>query len=154
MAQCIFARGPQRFGDEAGEIRPQRKDAISDYYVRKEEVAMISTNYFHAIDGRIRIHIPEIKGSVVKAREAEARLMGFGGIANVIANPITGNVLINYDPRRISQGDVFQTLRCSGYLRQGENTPSSVQINTSAHPNWGEAIARLALESLVLALTG
>ncbi len=115
---------------------------------------MISTNYFHAIDGRIRIHIPEVKGSGVKARETEARLMEYEGIINVFANPITGNVLINYDPRRISQGDVFQKLHCSRYLRQGEPAVSRVQTNTSVQSNWGETIARLALESLLLTLTG
>ena len=37
---------------------------------------MISTNYFHAIDGRMRIHIAELKGAGAKARETVARLTG------------------------------------------------------------------------------
>jgi len=115
---------------------------------------MISTNYFHAIDGRIRIHIPEVKWSGVKAREIAAKLMEYEGILYVSANPTTGNVLINYDPDRMSQGDVFQKLRDSGYLREGELTASSMQTITSAHSVLGDTITRVAVEALFLALTG
>src|SRR5208337_1273894 len=115
---------------------------------------MISTNYFHAIDGRIRIHIPEVKWSGVKAREIAEKLMEYEGILYVSANPTTGNVLINYDPGRMSWGDVFQKLRDSGYLREGKLSGWSVQTKTSDHSDWGGAIARVALESLFFALTG
>ncbi len=115
---------------------------------------MISTNYFHAIDGRIRIRIPETKGSGVRAKEIAAKLMEYEGILYVSANPVTGNVLINYDPDRMSQCEVFEKLRDSGYLREGELTASSVQTNASARSNWGETVARFALESLFIALTG
>ena len=151
----FFARGPQRCGNEDAKLDAPRgrRDAISDY-TKEGGIAMISTNYFHAIDGRIRIHISEVKGAAVKAREAEAKLMGYVGIISVSANPTSGNVLINYDSHRISQGDVFQDLWTLGYLREGKLTASSVQTNTSAHSNWGETITRFALEALFLALTG
>jgi len=115
---------------------------------------MISTNYLHAIDGRIRIHISEVKGSWVKAREAAARLMKYEGIVNVNANPTTGNVLINYDSRRISQCDVFQDLRDLGYLKAGRLTAPSLPIKRSDHSEWGDTIARFALEALFLVITG
>jgi hypothetical protein len=38
---------------------------------------MIRTAYFHAIPGRMRIHIREAKGSPAKAREIENKLMGY-----------------------------------------------------------------------------
>jgi hypothetical protein len=151
----FFARGPQRYGNEDAKLDAPRgrRDAISDY-TKEGGIAMISTNYFHAIDGRIRIHISEVKGAAVKAREAEAKLMGYVGIISVSANPTSGNVLISYDSRRISQGDVFQDLWDLGYLREGKLTASSVQIKRSDHPEWGETIARFALEALFLPLTG
>ena len=114
---------------------------------------MISTSYFHATDGRIRIHIADVKRSGEKARQAAAKLMGYQGIVNVNANPITGNVLINYDPDRISQGDVFQALLDSGYLREEKLNASSMQRMRPGHSQWGETIARFALETLFLALT-
>ncbi len=115
---------------------------------------MISTNYFHAIDGRIRIHISEVKGSGVKAREAAAKILERAGILNVNANPTTGNVLINYDSHRISQGDVFKDLLNLGYLKAGKLTAPGMQTNSSARSQWSDMIARFALEALFLALTG
>ena len=115
---------------------------------------MISTNYFHAIDGRIRIHIAEVKGDGVKARDTVARLTALEGIMNVSANPTTGNVLINYDPGRISQGDVFQTLWDLGYLRKGKLTPLNGQTNRPVHSVLGDTVTRVAIEALFFALTG
>jgi len=115
---------------------------------------MISKDYFHAIDGRIRIHVSEVKGSVVKAREAAAKLMEYPGIVDVNANPTTGNVLIYYDPHRISYGDVLRDLRISGYLRETGLPGPGAQTGKSGGSQWSDAITRFALEALFLALTG
>ena len=115
---------------------------------------MISTNYFHAIDGRIRIHIAELKGAGSKASETVARLTALEGILNVTANPTTGNVLIHYDPGRMSQGDVFQALWDLGYLRKGKLTPLNGQTNRSGHSVLGDTVTRVAIEALFFALTG
>ncbi len=115
---------------------------------------MISTNYFHAIDGRIRIHIEEMKGSWEKARETAAKLTELEGILNVSANPTTGNVLINYDPRRMSQGDVLQALWGLGYLRKGKLTVLNEQTRRSGRSELGDTVTRIALEALFFALTG
>lgn len=114
---------------------------------------MISTAYFHAIDGRIRIHVPEVKKSGVTARQTTARLMGFDGIVNVNANPVTGNVLINYDTGRISEGEVFQVLRDSGYLTKDEISARNTREKKQGRSELGDTIARLALEALFYALT-
>ncbi len=115
---------------------------------------MISTNYFHALDGRIRVHIAEVKGAGAKARETVARLTALEGILNVRANPTTGNVLINYDPGRMSLGDVFQALWDLGYLRKGKLTPLNGQTNRSGHSVLGDTVTRVAIEALFFALTG
>ncbi len=115
---------------------------------------MISTNYFHAIDGRMRIHIAELKGAGAKASETVARLTGLEGILNVTANPTTGNVLIHYDPARMSQGDVFQALWDLGYLRKGKLAPLNSQTNRSGHSVLGDTVTRVAIEALFFALTG
>ena len=115
---------------------------------------MISTNYLHAIDGRIRIHIPEVKGAGAKAREIAAKLTELEGIVNASANPTTGNVLIKYDPGRMSQGDILQALWGLGYLREGKLTVLNAQTKRSGRSELGDTVTRFALEALFFALTG
>ncbi len=78
----------------------------------------VSTDYLHALEGRIRIKVPEIKGSPAKADELEKQVQWHSGIHFIKANPTTGNVLIYYDSQQTAQTNILQTLYELGYLRQ------------------------------------
>jgi hypothetical protein len=52
----------------------------------------------HAVPGRLRIRIPNLKASTRLAAALESELERVEGIRSVEANPVTGNVLIVYDP--------------------------------------------------------
>jgi hypothetical protein len=114
--------------------------------------AMISTNYFHAIDGRIRLGIPGVKGSWAKAQELKDRIINYQGIYDVRPNPTTGNVLITYDPQRISQWDILKSLYELGYLQDGRSIAAGLRALSSDGSDWGGALVRVALEALLAAL--
>jgi hypothetical protein len=151
VAQCIFVIGLQRRGNEDGEIRPQRRGVISDY-TKEGGIAVISTNYFHAIDGRMRLAIPGVKGSWAKAQELKDRITSYQGINDIRPNPTTGNVLIIYDPQRISQYDILKSLHELGYLQGGRSIAAGMQAISADGPDWGSAFVRVALEVLLSAL--
>jgi hypothetical protein len=151
VAQRVFASGLQRCGNEDGEMRPQRNGAISDY-TKEGGIAMISTNYFHAIDGRMRLGIPGVKGSWAKAQELKDRIINYQGINDVRPNPTTGNVLIIYDPQRISQYDILKSLYELGYLQDGRSIAAGLQAISADGPDWGSSLVRVALEALLSAL--
>jgi hypothetical protein len=70
---------------------------------------MVEYKIVHQLPGRIKIHIPLIKGvSVEKLKLLAERLFADfelpDGIKKVRPNPITGNVVIEYDPNKI---DIF-----------------------------------------------
>jgi len=113
---------------------------------------MISTNYFHAIDGRIRLGIPGVKGSWAKAQELKDRIINYQGIYDVRPNPTTGNVLITYDPQRISQWDILKSLYELGYLQDGRSIAAGLRALSSDGSDWGGALVRVALEALLAAL--
>jgi hypothetical protein len=113
---------------------------------------MISTAYFHAIDGRMRLAIPGVKGSWAKAQELKDRIINFQGINDVRPNPTTGNVLITYDPQRISQYDILKWLHESGYLKDGRSCVPGLPARSVESSDWGNAIARLAFEALISAI--
>jgi hypothetical protein len=113
---------------------------------------MITTNYFHAIDGRIRIGIPGVKGSWAKAQELKDRIANYQGIDDVRPNPTAGNVLIIYDPQRISQYDILKSLHELGYLQDYRSIAAGLQTISANGSDWGSAFVRVALETLLTAL--
>ncbi|MGA7578457.1 MAG: hypothetical protein ACLQUW_05870 [Desulfobaccales bacterium] len=50
--------------------------------------AVVST-YVHALEGRLRIKLPEIKRAALKALEVERHLRELAGVESVSANPTT-----------------------------------------------------------------
>jgi copper chaperone CopZ len=52
----------------------------------------------HAIPGRVRLRFPGIKGEPTLAREIERQLAGLTVVRRVEVSPVTGSVLVVYDP--------------------------------------------------------
>ena len=71
---------------------------------------MDGTEYCQILDGRIRIKIPEVKGSHPVADEMERLLANLEGVAHVKANPLTGNVRVLFDSQIIIHYQVFAVI--------------------------------------------
>ena len=130
--------------------------------VHREEITRVhvASPYIHALNGRLRIKVAEVKGSPVKALEVERRLRTVDGVSHVTANPTTGNVLVLYAPERIAQHDVIDALRRLGYLQQGGAVQAAAGGHLRPLDGLGDALAEtlvrttveLALQRLVSAL--
>lgn len=55
----------------------------------------------HVLPGRVRLKLAELKNNPVMAREVKQRLSRNAGISRVAVNPITGSILMHYDPKVI-----------------------------------------------------
>jgi hypothetical protein len=82
-------------------------------------IMMPVIEYVHAIEGRLRIKVPEVKHSPSRARQIEELFQAFEGVLEVRANPITGNVLFLHDPGRIATREILGALIAAGYLGMG-----------------------------------
>jgi Heavy metal associated domain 2 len=71
---------------------------------------MHGTEYWHILDGRIRIKVSEVKGSHALAGEMESQLAKLKGVAHGKANPLTGYVLVLFDSQVISHYQVFAVI--------------------------------------------
>jgi hypothetical protein len=78
----------------------------------------IVSSYVHALEGRLRIKTPEVKGAPHKAREIEGHLALCPGVEEVSANPVTGSVLVLYNPRLICQEEIILACKEIGYLEE------------------------------------
>jgi hypothetical protein len=108
------------------------------------------TDYLHALDGRMRIKITEVKGCPAAAEELTRYLLSSHGIDKVNANPITGNVLIIYNPQQISQEGILTLLKDAGYLKRSARVPASGGEGLVSV--LAKAVMETALQSMVMAL--
>jgi Heavy metal associated domain 2 len=76
-----------------------------------------SASYVHALNGRLRIKIPELKGNPLRAQEIENQCNLMTGMQQVSANPVTGSLLFIYDPHLLKQEEIFAALKEQGYFR-------------------------------------
>jgi copper chaperone CopZ len=101
----------------------------------------------HDIPGRFRVRIPAIKGEQGSAAEIEARLRQVPGVRTVLANPITGSVLVEYQPPATSMRGVLQS---SGLLETAAGEiRSAVPAARHVKPALGERALAAACECLV-----
>jgi len=63
--------------------------------------------YLHAIDGRLRVRLPELRGDRRAAARLRRELRALSGVSTVDANPLTGSVLVEYDADRLSTDEVL-----------------------------------------------
>jgi hypothetical protein len=61
----------------------------------------------HSLPGRVRIHLP----GVSRLQAIEMRLSGIDGVHSVRANDLTGNVLICFDPGKVSERSLLALVR-------------------------------------------
>ena len=115
---------------------------------------MSAPSYVHAIDGRLRIKVPVIKGSPAKAAGIACALEVLAGIQYVKANPTTGNVLILFDPDMLGQEQVIEKLfemNCFAPTK-GRNSILPPRLSGRIAETLVQSALQLALERVILAL--
>ena len=105
--------------------------------------------YLHVLDGRLRIKLPQVKGTPQRALAVEQLLLGLDGVTDVTANPTTGNVLVLFTSAVISQHDIIAALQKTGYLSDDHAAAQSRKSLTSIVM---QSAIELAIERLVLTL--
>lgn len=114
--------------------------------------------YLHSLDGRVRIKIVAVRGAPEQATRLERQLSSVTGVDAITANPVTGNVLIEYDHRVLRERDILQALRRSGWLpempmpRPARNRPVSAPRSGTAGERVLEKVITALLEIVLLRL--
>lgn len=114
------------------------------------------TTYLHAIDGRIRARLPEIRGNRRGAARLRADLRTLSGVTAVTANPLTGSVLVEYDSDALSADAIFDVLNVQPPTNEPKTgallKTESVRSDPSVRDVLAEKLLELAAERLLLAL--
>jgi hypothetical protein len=113
------------------------------------------STYIHALEGRLRIKVAGVKGTPAGASRVEAHLRSVDGILEVIANPMTGNVLVLYDPGTTHQDAIVGALRalgCLPYKSPGTERASEPQLLLRVARVVAQAATEAALQQALTAL--
>jgi hypothetical protein len=95
----------------------------------------------HAIPGRVRLRVPEIRGNQARAREIEQQLAGIGSLRRVEVSPVTGTVLATYDPEETASFLEFGRRFLPGLeLAPSADSPAALQNMDDLTPSAVEGV--------------
>jgi copper chaperone CopZ len=126
------------------------------HLVTPTECNVSGFSYIHVLEGRIRVKIPNLKGTTLgHAREVEKVLCDAKGVHKVKTNHRTGSVLIFFDAKVISQRRVLEKVKKAGNVENLEDAA----ISKASRPTRNhlanfmvQKLTEVALERLILAL--
>lgn len=84
----------------------------SDTIPQAERAALqeLKWNTKSDLPGRLRVHHPLVRTYAIVAQKVELTLVNLDGVSDYKVSSITSNVLIQYDPKRLSRGELLDIL--------------------------------------------
>lgn len=105
------------------------------------------STYVHAIDGRLRVRLPALRGNRRAAAELRRELRALPGVNTVTPNPLTGSVLVEYDSTRLSNDDILDRLGVEPpAATDASATGSLFGDESSAGPKVQDVVAEKVIE--------
>jgi hypothetical protein len=100
----------------------------------------------HHVPGRLRLRSAALKGDASASEQARHQLAQIRGVTSTSANPITGSVLLEYDPGVLSAGRVIDLLAAHGYILR------ATEVKAEAASGWADKLASAAMDWAINAL--
>jgi hypothetical protein len=103
----------------------------------------------HALPGRMRVKLTAIKKAPAAAKELEEALRREPGIAEAVANPVTGSMLVHYDPQRTSMQAILTRLAPHGLLTTTAAPGPLADLSNQLGKELGKELVKLALAQML-----
>jgi len=87
--------------------------------------------YLHEVPGRLRIQIPALKRSPLRAQEVQDLLEDLSGIKSTSVNTVTGSIVIHYDPDIVHSRTILTLLSREEYIDVTRADPSHQYVETA-----------------------
>ena len=88
--------------------------------------------YFHNVPGRMRVKIPFLKGRANRIKAVEDLLSNLDGTEQIKTNPLTGSVVINYDPDLLDAQQIIQFLVDHHYFDESNAITHDEHVQSAA----------------------
>jgi Heavy metal associated domain 2 len=103
----------------------------------------------HALPGRLRVKLAGIKKAPAAAKELERALLREPGVAEATANPVTGSMLIHYDPQQISMHTILARLAPYGLSTPTPPPHPLADFSNQLGKELGKELVKLALAQML-----
>ncbi len=100
--------------------------------------------YCHHVPGRLRVKIPGLQGEPAEAERVETVLRAIPGVTGVRGNPLTGSVVVLYDPDHTAQDRILNILQDQGLFDASLAITHEEQVR-AAVAEFGMRLGRAAL---------
>lgn len=104
--------------------------------------------YMHNVPGRLRVKTPVIKGSDLMAARLEGEINSIKGVTAVTTNPVTGSIVINYDPIAVTHNEIVGKLAHKGYFDHSRAVTNDQYVHSAANKA-GRAIGKAVFGAAV-----
>jgi hypothetical protein len=116
-------------------------------------VPEVGLRLVHMFPGRMRLKLDQVKGDVQRAREIEEGLRRVPRIHSADANPLTGSLLITYDPQGLDSMEMpFAVANVLG-ISLNDLDPEQLRLLMSCHDN-GSAQVPISLPGEIETVVG
>jgi hypothetical protein len=102
----------------------------------------------HALPGRLRVRVPAIKKAPEVAARVEQTLRQEEAVVNVAASPVTGSVLVHYDPAQICASSLLAHLEPYGLSADASSSSSLSDLSNQLSRAVGRELVKLALTQI------
>ena len=113
------------------------------------EDAMLPPGWVHALPGRLRVKVAAIKKAPDAAAAAERALRQERGVIDAIANPVTGSILIHYDPDRTCPHTLLAYLARLGLAATTPGPNPLAEFSQHLGKTLGKELVKIALVELL-----
>lgn len=105
-------------------------------------------HYLHSVPGRLRVKTPQVKGDEARAEEVRRMLLAIEGVSDIRVNTVTGSILVEYDPDRVSHSEFLEALR-EGELFDASKAMTNDQYIYAASLKAGKILKKALVGTLV-----
>ncbi len=87
--------------------------------------------YLHHVPGRLRVRMPAIRNNAQITSEVED-LFDIYGVDDLKINPLTGSVVIHFDPTLVSHDRILQILKTKGLFDDSQIVSSDEKLQQAS----------------------
>jgi len=116
------------------------------------EHGILPSGCVHALPGRLRVKLAAIKKAPAVAEHLEQVLRRECGVAEAVANPVTGSLLVRYDPQRTTSQAILARLAPYGLSSTTAPPPSALaDFSNQLGKELGKELVKMALAQMLSA---
>jgi hypothetical protein len=106
------------------------------------------THYIHHVPGRLRVKTSAIKGNEAYAVQTQEYLRALHGVVIAEVRPVTGSVVVHYDPARVDPRTILHSLASLGCIRHAQAGPDH-QVGVIASIQAGHSLTDTVLTKVL-----